>query len=72
MRKNYQRKTRKSNHKFEVVGGQELLVRVPLPMPQRKKTSEQKSIMKLFRIRLSRFVISVVGLSMLVSTKLYC
>ena len=34
MRKNYQRKTRKSNHKFEVVGGQELLVRVPLPMAE--------------------------------------
>ena len=30
MRKNYQRKDRKSNHKFEVVGGQELLVQVPL------------------------------------------
>jgi hypothetical protein len=25
VRKNYQRKERKSNHKFEVVGGQELL-----------------------------------------------
>ena len=34
MRKNYQRKARKSNHKFEVVGGQELLVRVPLPMAE--------------------------------------
>ena len=34
MRKNYQRKVRKSNHKFEVVGGQELLVRVPLPMAE--------------------------------------
>ena len=34
MRKNYQRKERKSNHKFEVVGGQELLVRVPLPMAE--------------------------------------
>ena len=31
MRKNYQRKERKSNHKFEVIGGQELLVQVPLP-----------------------------------------
>jgi len=30
---NYQRKDRKSNHKFEVVRGQDLLVRVPLPMP---------------------------------------
>ena len=28
MRKNYQRKERKSNHKFEVMRGQELLVRV--------------------------------------------
>src|ERR1700740_667424 len=28
------RKERKSNHKFEVVGGQELLVRVPLPMAE--------------------------------------
>ena len=34
MKKNYQRKERKSNHKFEVVGGQELLVRVPLPMAE--------------------------------------
>ena len=34
MKKNYQRKERKSNHKFEVVGGQELLVRVPLPMTE--------------------------------------
>ena len=34
MKKNYQRKTRKSNHKFEVVGGQELVVRVPLPMAE--------------------------------------
>ena len=34
MRKNYQRKARKSNHKFEVVEGQELLVRVPLPMAE--------------------------------------
>ena len=32
MRNKYQRKERKSNHKFEVVGGQELLVRVPLPI----------------------------------------
>ena len=32
MRKNYQRKERKSNHKFEVVRGQELMVRLPLPM----------------------------------------
>jgi len=31
VKKNYQRKERKSNHKFEVVRGQELLVRVPLP-----------------------------------------
>jgi hypothetical protein len=28
VRKNYQRKERKSNHKFEVMRGQELLVRV--------------------------------------------
>ena len=34
MRKNYQRKERKSNHKFEVVRGQELMVRVPLPMAE--------------------------------------
>ena len=34
MRKNYQRKDRKSNHKFEIVRGQELLVRVPLPMAE--------------------------------------
>ena len=34
MKKNYQRKERKSNHKFEVVRGQELLVRVPLPMAE--------------------------------------
>ena len=34
MRKNYQRKERKSNHKFEVVRGQGLLVRVPLPMAE--------------------------------------
>ena len=34
MRKKYQRKDRKSNHKFEVVRGQELLVRMPLPMAE--------------------------------------
>ena len=34
MRKKYQRKDRKSNHKFEIVRGQELLVRVPLPMAE--------------------------------------
>jgi hypothetical protein len=34
VRKNYQRKERKSNHKFEVVQGQELLVQVPLPMAE--------------------------------------
>jgi hypothetical protein len=34
VRKNYQRKERKSNHKFEVVRGQELLVQVPLPMAE--------------------------------------
>jgi len=32
VRKNYQRKARKSNHKFE--RGQELLVRAPLPMAE--------------------------------------
>jgi hypothetical protein len=32
VRNKYQRKYRKSNHKFEIVGGQELLVRVPLPI----------------------------------------
>ena len=34
MRNKYQRKDRKSNPKFEVVGGQELLVRVPLPIAE--------------------------------------
>ena len=34
MRNKYQRKECKSNHKFAVVGGQELLVRVPLPMAE--------------------------------------
>jgi len=34
VRKNYERKERKSNHMFEVVRGQELLVRVPLPMAE--------------------------------------
>jgi putative transposase len=34
VQKNYQRKERKSNHKFEVEQGQELLVRVPLPMAE--------------------------------------
>lgn len=34
MRNRYQKKDRKSNHEFEVVGGQELLVRVPLPMAE--------------------------------------
>ena len=34
MRNKYQRKERKSNHKFEVVGGQELMVRVPLPLAE--------------------------------------
>jgi hypothetical protein len=32
VKKNYQRKERKSNHKFEVRRGLESLVRVPLPM----------------------------------------
>jgi hypothetical protein len=37
VRNKYQRKDRKSNHKFEVVGGQELLellVRMPLPIAE--------------------------------------
>jgi len=34
VRNKYQRKEHKSNHKFEVVGGQELLVRVPLPLAE--------------------------------------
>jgi hypothetical protein len=34
VRNKYQRKGRKSNHKLEVVGGQELLVRVPLPIAE--------------------------------------
>ena len=34
MRNNYQTKERKSNPKFEVVGGQELMVRVPLPIAE--------------------------------------
>ena len=32
MKKKYQRKERKSNHKFEIVRGRELLVQVPLPL----------------------------------------
>jgi hypothetical protein len=34
VRKNCQRKERKSNHKFEVVRGQEFLLQVPLPMAE--------------------------------------
>jgi hypothetical protein len=34
VKKNYQRKAHKSNRKLEVVGGQELLVQVPLPMAE--------------------------------------
>ena len=34
MSKKYQRKEHKSNDKFEVVGGRELLVRVPLPLAE--------------------------------------
>ena len=34
MKKNYQRKAHKSNRKFEVVGEQELLVWVPVPMAE--------------------------------------
>src|SRR5690349_19861530 len=34
VRKKYQSQERKSNHKFEIVRGQELLVQVPLPMAE--------------------------------------
>ena len=34
MRNKYQRKERKSNDKFEVIGGPELMVRVPSPMAE--------------------------------------
>src|SRR5262249_55090170 len=34
VRKKYQREGRKSNHKLKIVRGQELLVRVPLPMAE--------------------------------------
>ena len=34
MRNKYQRKVRKSNPKFEVVRGQELMVQVPLPIAE--------------------------------------
>jgi putative transposase len=34
VRNRHQSKERKSNHKFEVVGGQELMVRVPLPLAE--------------------------------------
>jgi hypothetical protein len=34
VRKKYQRKDCKSNHKFEVVQGQELMVQVPLPIAE--------------------------------------
>ena len=34
MRNKYQRQGRKSNHKFEIVRGQELMVRVPLPIAE--------------------------------------
>jgi hypothetical protein len=34
VRKNYQKKDHKSNHKYEVVGSQELMVRVPLPIAE--------------------------------------
>ena len=34
MRKKYQRKQRKSNRKFEIVRGQELMVQVPLPIAE--------------------------------------
>jgi len=34
VRKKYQRQVRKSNHKFDVVRGQELMMRVPLPLAE--------------------------------------
>jgi hypothetical protein len=34
VRKKYQSKEHESNHKFEIVRGQELLVQVPLPMAE--------------------------------------
>ena len=34
VKRNYLRKAHKSNHKFEAVGEQELLVRVPLSMAE--------------------------------------
>ena len=34
MRRNYQRKERKSNQKFAIVQGPELMVKVPLPMAE--------------------------------------
>jgi hypothetical protein len=34
VRKKYQRQDHKSNPKFEIVRGQELLVQVPLPMAE--------------------------------------
>jgi hypothetical protein len=34
VKRNCRRKAHKSNHKFEAVGEQELLVRVPLPMAE--------------------------------------
>jgi hypothetical protein len=34
VRNKYQRQERKSNHKFEIVRGQEMLVRVPLPIAE--------------------------------------
>jgi hypothetical protein len=34
VRKKYQRKQRKSNHRFQIVRGPELLVQVPLPIAE--------------------------------------
>jgi hypothetical protein len=34
VRNKYQRQERKPNHKFEIVRGQEMLVRVPLPIAE--------------------------------------
>jgi hypothetical protein len=39
VRKKYQRKNRKSNQKFEVIGGQELTVRVSMARPSHRRAS---------------------------------
>jgi len=41
VKRNYRRKAHKSNHKFEAVGEQELLVRVPLPMAEVRAVNQQ-------------------------------